>query len=149
MGICTAMSWEGGTGGKKTHFSYCFYPFSRILNIRMDFYSVLWKKRSAYNWSSFSHLFSFVEMDLGMGGLLLGMGWDGGVGDDGAGKQASGVNRLRFPFFSLFGFRAFHLFSSILLCYRLVYFIFRSFCLLFFFSPTSSSNQSLIHIPGR
>lgn len=83
-----------------------------------------------------------------MGGLLLGMGWDGGVGDDGAraGKQASGVNRLRFPFFSLFGFRAFHLFSSILLCYRLVYFIFRSFCLLFFFSPTSSSNQSLIHI---
>lgn len=82
--------------------------------------------------------------ELGMGGLLLGMGW--GV-DDGAGKQASGVNRLRFLFFlSLFGFRAFHLFSSILLCYRLVYFIFHSFCLFLFLSPTSSSNQSLIHI---
>lgn len=66
--------------GFKKHFSYCFYPFSQILDIRMDFYSVFWGKNGVHIIGPlFSHLFSFVEMDLGAGnGRAIGMGWDRG-----------------------------------------------------------------------
>lgn len=87
-----------------------------------------------------------------MGGLLFGtgMGGTGRVGDDGAGKQACGCQSFMISFFSLFWLSGISslFFSIFSFVHRLVYFIFHSFCL-FFFPQMSSSNQSLIHIPGR
>lgn len=76
------------------------------------------------------------------------MGVDGYLGRVGVmmelASRHAGVNRLRFPFFSLLVFG--HFIPS-LFCYWLVFFILRSFFI--FFPQTFSFNQSLIHIPGR
>lgn len=86
-------------------------------------------------------------------GYCLGREWGGreGLVMMELASRHAGVNRLWFPFFLSFGFRAFHLFffSIFSFVHRLVYFIFHSFCFFFFPKCLLLINRWSIYQVGR